>query len=75
MSGDTSESSGGILILRSWVEGEVLRVRITQVIGRTERPVTQVIGRTERPVTAVATVDEACETVRHWLEELILECG
>jgi hypothetical protein len=64
VNGDTSESSGGILILRAWVEGEGLRVRITQVIGRTERP-----------VTAVATVNEVCETVRHWLEELILECG
>jgi hypothetical protein len=54
----------GILVVRAWIEGEGgagLRARITRS--------PQVEGE-EPLVTTTASVDEACATVRDWLEEL-----
>jgi hypothetical protein len=56
----------GVLILRAWIEGDPsggLRVRISKLLDA---------HAGEEPVqTAVATIDEACEVVRTWLEEFV----
>ena len=55
----------GSMILRAWIEQghqRRLRVRIIRMSGEAG----------SRPVTSAAkTVDEACEVVRAWLEELL----
>ena len=51
------------LLLRAWVEPGVpprLRVRLLELLP----------GRDPRPLAVTASVDEACQAVRGWLESL-----
>jgi hypothetical protein len=59
------EWTGGVLVLRAWVEadaGNGLRVRITRTAPG---------GTTEAESSAEASVDGVCTKVRSWLEELL----
>jgi hypothetical protein len=51
------------LVLRAWLEPDVspcLRIRMVEI-----EP-----GLSERPVIVTASVEDACEAVRRWLETL-----
>lgn len=51
------------LVLRAWLEPGVppqLRARLVEIVP----------GRAERPVLTTTSVDDACRTVRDWLETL-----
>ena len=51
------------LMIRAWLEpeaGQRLRIRMVEIDP----------GRSERSVIATASVDDACDTVRRWLEAL-----
>ena len=52
----------GVLVIRAWIEGEPrsLRLRITRTLD--------ISSRDEESTTA-ASVEEACDVVRRWLEE------
>jgi hypothetical protein len=51
----------GILIMRAWVNGSMgpLRIRLVRIVA----------GR-ELPMMTTSSIDEACEGVRLWLDEL-----
>jgi len=51
------------LVLRAWLEPGAhppLRVRVVEIDA----------GRNEQPVVVTASIDQACQTVRRWLETL-----
>jgi hypothetical protein len=50
------------LVLRAWLEdgNPRLRIRVVEVLP----------GAGERPVTVTTSVDDACRSVRNWLEEV-----
>ena len=52
-----------MLLLRPWVEGADLRVRVVEVRG--EHPATT--------VGVAADVDSACDIVRDWLSDLLAQ--
>ena len=59
-----SSRAAGVLLVRAWIEGGPeprLRARITR---------TRDLTSTEQTVTTTATLDEICQTVKVWLEEL-----
>jgi hypothetical protein len=59
-------ATGGVLVLTAWIEGleptAQLRVRITRA---------RFGSRPEELTSAAATIDEACEVVRAWLQSLV----
>ena len=49
------------LVLRAWLEqgtGRRIRIRVVEIAP----------GLSERPVSITASIDEACQAVRRWLE-------
>jgi hypothetical protein len=59
----TDDHNTGVMVLRAWVESgqsEALRVRVFRIVDRGD----------PSSVT-VTTVDEACDIVRAWLQELL----
>lgn len=56
------------LVLRAWLEqgaGQRLRVRAVEIDP----------GLSERPVVITASIDEACQAVRRWLESQAREAS
>lgn len=53
----------GVLIVRAWIEDSSLRARITAI--------TDVTKTSSESSRAAASVDQVCDMVRSWLEELI----
>lgn len=61
----TAPGGGNIrsLVLRAWLEPgswPQMRARLVEIVP----------GRAERPILATTSVDDACRTVRDWLETL-----
>jgi hypothetical protein len=55
----------GVLVVRAWIEGDAstgLRVRVTEAVDN---------AAPEYLVATAANVDDVCEGVRGWLEDLI----
>lgn len=60
---DRDEGYVKSLVLRAWLEPDAhpsLRVRVVEIDA----------GRQEQPVVVTASIDEACQAVRRWLEAL-----
>ena len=65
MGADGGAADVGVVVLRAWVEGgQVLRVRITRVVGW------------EEPTGVVcSSIDGTCRVIRAWLQELLEASG
>ncbi|GAA4896413.1 hypothetical protein [Actinomycetospora straminea] len=62
----TAGPGGAVLLLTAWLDEGALRVRLTAADD---------LAGPSRPVGVVAGVDDACDTVRRWLQEVAARGG